>query len=469
MRNKKDYMWGLLSKFIPEGVFLLTTMVLARLLTPDDFGVVGVISIIFTVANTITDSGLGGSLIKEKEITKLDCSSIFCFNFFVSVFLYVIIFIIAEYVETYYQVIGLANVTRCISLMFVFNSFALVPKALLSKEIKFNKLFQISTISVIVASLVSIILAFCGAKVYAIVGYRLALSMVTAILAIYYSGFSISFQFSFDSLKRLLPFGLFTTLSSIVDSIYENMLSAIFGKISNMNATGFFYQAKKTEEALTISLTSTIGRVTFPVLTKIREDKSLFVKESDSIFKTIVLLFTPLFLILSVFSEELIVLMYGEQWIEAGPYLRLLLYAAVFMVMENVNRTFIKSLGKGQPILYVSLIKRAIGLMILFSTLYINRNYLVQAYIFTAFWGFFINQIAFSYLSKINICKNLRSSFVYFAPNVVLLVAMMCIDNYFEHFILRVVSCICLCLLYYIIIGRALGVNISGFLKKPSK
>lgn len=469
MNNKKDYIWGLLGKFIPEGVFLLTTMILARLLTPDDFGMIGVISVIFTVANTITDSGLGGSLIKEENLTNLDSSSIFCFNLCVSVFLYVIIFLGAGHIETFYNVQGLANVTRCISLMFVFNSFALVPKALLAKNIRFNILFRISTVSVIIASFISVVLAFLGAKVYAIVGYRLVLSLTTAMLAIYYSDFSISLSFSFDSLKKLLPFGIFTTMSSIVDSIYENLLTAIFGKISNMNSTGYFYQAKKTEETLTISLASTIGQVAFPILTKIRDDKDTFINETNSIFKTVVLLITPLFLIFSFFSNEIIVVMYGEQWIGAGPYLRLLLYAAVFMVMENVNRTFIKSLGKGQPIFYVSIGKRFIGALILLATMYINQNYLVQAYIFTAFVGFVLNQVAFSFLSKISIIKNLGSTFVYFVPNLVLFLVLVGVDACLESLIVKIIFCICLCLLYYIVVGKVLGVNLYSFLKKTNK
>ena len=469
MNHKKDYAWGLLGKFVPEGIYLVTTMVLARMLTPDDFGVIGVISIIFTVANTLTDAGLGGSLIKEKNLSNIDCSSIFYFNTVVSVILYIIIFFSANLIETYYNVDGLANVIRAISLTFVFNSFAMVPKSLLAKDIQFKKLFKISLYSVCVASVASILLAFLGAKVYAIVGYRLILTLVTAIGAISYSKFHLSFRFSIDSLKRLLPFGIFTTLSSVVDSIYENLLAAIFGKTSGMGNTGYFYQAKKTIDALQITITSTIGQVAFPVLSRINGNAEAFEKETISLLRFVVLLFTPILIFASVFSKEIVVLMYGSQWAESGIYLKLLIYAAIFMVMENLNRTFIKSLGKGQPILYVSLIKRSIGILVIFVTFYFYSAYLVHAYIASAFLGFVINQLAYSYLSRTSFIRSFKLACLYIFPNFIILTILNIIDSYNLELFLKITIDTGILVIYYLGLCKYLRISVIAMFKSIKK
>lgn len=465
MNNKVEYLWGLLSKFIPEAIYLGTTMVLARLLVPEDFGVIGVLSLIFTVANALTDAGLGGSLIKEKNLTKIDCSSIFSFNVVVSLVLYLIIFLSAGAIETYYEVEGLAKVARVISLTFVLNSFALVPKALIAKQVNFKLVCRISIISVIIASLCSIIYALIKPDVYAIVTYRVVLSAVSAILYLVYSKYQCSFKFSVASLKKLLPFGIFTTLSTVVDSIYENALSLIFGKVAGMGSTGYFYQAKKTEEALTISITSTIGQVAFPILTKHNDDYSTLKKESESIFRTILLLFTPMLLLISVYSEEIMVLLYGRGWADSGVYMRLLMYAAVFMVMENLNRTFIKSLGKGQPILYLSLIKRSIGIAMLFAILLINPKYLVPMYVFTAFLGFLINQIAFAKLTHTSFLADVRKTILVLLPNVLVLVLYNLIYFSFDSFLVKCCLSVLVTLFYYLIVLRCLGFKISTLKK----
>ena len=243
------------------------------------------------------------------------------------------------------------------------------------------------------------------------------------------------------------------------------ILSLIFGKTVGMASTGYFYQAKKTEEALTISITSTIGQVAFPILSKRNNDYSILKSESDSVFKTIILLFTPILLLISVYADEIMVLLYGENWLDAGIYMRLLMYAAVFMVMENLNRTFIKSLGKGQPILYISLIKRSVGIMFLFVMLFVNEKYLVQTYVFTAFLGFLINQIAFSILTNTSFFDSVIQTIKLLIPNVFLLVLLSLVYSAFESLLTKICITGLISLIYYLSVLYYLGYRISTLKK----
>ena len=227
MKNVGQYVWGLLGRFSPSIIYLITTIILARLLTPDDFGIVGLLSILFMVADVLVDAGLGGSLIKEKSITDTDCNTIFVFCVFVSVLLYIIIFLSAPFVENYYGIKQLGIITQIISLTFVLNSFSVVPQALLMRNLRFRELFIISVASTLIASVSSVCLGFLGVGVYALIFYRIVLALFKSVFSIIYSKCHFSLIFSLKSLRRLLPFGLYSSMSSAIDTV----VPIIFPKI----------------------------------------------------------------------------------------------------------------------------------------------------------------------------------------------------------------------------------------------
>lgn len=460
MKNIRQYIWGALGRFAPSLIFLVTNMVLARFLTPDDFGIIGVLAIIFTVADAMTDAGLGGSLIKEPKLSGVDCSTIFNFNLGVSAVLYLIIFLSSDYIERYFAIPGLGSVTRWLSLTFVINAFSLVPKSLLMRDVHFKSLFQISVVSNVIAAILSVAAAIMGAKVYAIVIYRLAVSLCGSLLTYIYSKFQYSFVFSTDSFKRLIPFGLFTSLSAVIDTIYENILTTIFGKVMGVTTAGYFYQAKKTEESATSSLSNTVGYVAFPILSKEKGDKARFVSESLSIMNTIVGTIVPVVLMVSVYSEEIIRLLYGSQWNESAGYFRLLMYAGCFMIMESLNRSFIKSLGEGKVIFSVSLVKRGLGLLVLFVVAVAAPKLMVLAYILCTVLAFLINQYAYSRCININFLMSLAPLLKTIIPSLLLVLCFISVDSFFEIIWIELLIDISILASYYFLYLPKVGVNV---------
>ena len=219
MQHKSAYIWGLIGKFGPQCLHLLTTMILARFLTPEDFGMIGVLSIIFVVANTLLDSGLGGSLVKEKEISPIDCSSIGVFNLAVSLTIYIILFLFANSIEQYFNIDGLSIVVRTISLVFPISAFGIVPKAMLNRKLAFRQSCYNSLVGVVFASLISIIAAYCGVGVMALVLYQIVVTGVTVICNYASSSYHFHISFSWVSLKRLLPFGVTTTIITVINTV----------------------------------------------------------------------------------------------------------------------------------------------------------------------------------------------------------------------------------------------------------
>lgn len=407
MQNKSAYVWALVGRLLPQVLYLLTTMVLARFLTPEDFGIIGILSIFFLVANTLLDSGLGGSLINEPIITEVDCSTIFTFNIGVSVMLYAMMFLLAPWIENYYESDGLTMVIRVICLMFIIQAFALVPTSLLIKHIRFQVITQIRTIAVILASITSIVMAWYGVGVYSLVAYQLVQAAAIAVLVHVKSPSHVSFAFDVNSFKRLFPFGMFTTLSNVVDTIYENMLAAIYGKALNIEQAGFLNQSKRIEEVASQSITQTINSASFPILVKLKSNREAFIREAASIFKSFSLIILPVMLLVSIYSTPVVILLFGSQWEPAGNYLAILCIAGVFIIIENLNRNFIKSLGEVSVLFKITLIKRAIGILLIFCCLFVNVRFVLYGYVVSSFMAYLINQFTYCRLVNISFLKEL--------------------------------------------------------------
>ena len=296
------------------------------------------------------DAGLGGSLINKKVITKIDSSTVFVFNLTVSHLLYIILFIGADYIEQYFQITDLSTITRVVGLVFVINSWGLVVNTLIAKELRFKEMMRLSIFSGIIASIVSIVFAACRLGVYSLVAYQLALAICRVIGAYMLHPMRLSFKFSIKSFKEIAPFGMYTTIILVIDNIYENILTVLYGKYLTLRETGYISQSKRIEESASKTLIATINSVAFPLLSSIKE-KTLFIKEANDLYKSICLMLFPLLILVSAFSEEVITILLGKEWVDAGIYLSFLIYAGVFMVMEALYRNFIKSLGEVKRLL----------------------------------------------------------------------------------------------------------------------
>ena len=469
MQHKGEYIWALLGRFVPMFIYLGTTMALARFLTPDDFGMVGVLSVFFMVAKTLMDAGLGGSLIKEKEISNLDCSTIFVFNIVVSLLLYFFIYLFAGTIENYFETPGLSKVVRVLCLVFIINSFGLVPWSLLVRYLKFRTITIINVVSVICAAIVSILMAIYKFGVYSLVSYQIVAAVVTVLLSIKASDFKVSFRFSLKSLHHLIPFGIFTTFSTIIDTIYENLITFLFGKYLNMQQAGYLSQAKRLEEVPSQSVAQTISNVAFPILTQLREDSDIFAKECTTTFKTVLLLVLPLLLVMCVFSEPIIHLVFGKQWIPAAPYLSLLVFAAVFHIAETLNRTFIKSTTQVRELFRYTLIKRAIGIAIIFAFLFIEPKLVLYGYIVSTFIGYLFNVHLLSRVSSLSFFSQIQLFLIILLPNAIYCIIMIIVNSLSLSLSIKIIIGAFLLIVYYLGALRLYQVNVITLISKLIK
>ncbi|MBO5632955.1 MAG: lipopolysaccharide biosynthesis protein [Aeriscardovia sp.] len=470
MTNKTAYFWGGLGRFIPMLVHMVTTMVLARFLSPSEFGMIGMLSIIFMVANNLLDAGLGGSLINEKSATKADCDTIATFNILMGALLSIIIMILSGRIEVFFKVNGLGEVTAILSIIFFINSWGVVPRAILAKDLKFRAIFISSFLSACFGSISAIVLAAYNFGVYSLVALQLVQSIVLILASIYYSHYWYKPYFSLIRFKHLLPFGIYTTFSNIIDSIYENMLSALFGKHLGATEAGLVYQAKRIEEIASVSLTQTINSVAFPVLAKCSSNTSVFISEAKSIFRNIMLLISPIFVILIVFSETIIKILFGSKWIDAAPYLALLTCASIFVTMENLYRNFIKSSGQAKSLFTITVIKRSIGVILLISCVLISCQYIIYAYILSSIIAYIINVFQYTRIVRLSFLSTLGTGLIYLLPTILFFFSIGGVSLITDQIIISASISVIFYLSYYFwILPRYFGLSIVNLLKKNEK
>lgn len=408
MRNKGAYVWMLFGKVGPQAIYLLTTILLARILTPNEFGQVGVLAVFISIATTLNDAGLGGSLIKEQNVTDIDYATINIFNIGVSLLLYLFLFISAGLLENYFHSDGLKEVTRSLSLVFLIYSISAVPRTILLKELKFKTISWISLTSVIISSIIALALAKMNAGVYALVAYQLNNALVSGILMIIKSRYHFKLRFSFASLKKLIPFGIYTTLSNVVDNIYENILVFAFGKVLDIRQAGYLSQAKKLDDAAIAGCKDTINTVSFPVLAKLQYDNGSFIAESKSILINVSKIVLPLFFTVSIFSTEIIKLLFGNEWLNSANYLSLLFIAGIFILIESLYRNFIKSHGEVNLLFKFTLYKRLLTILVIIVLALTQPSLILFGYILGAIIGLLVNIALFAKIMSLTFGSELK-------------------------------------------------------------
>jgi len=450
MRNKSAYIWGILGKIGPQGINLLINMVLARFLTPDDFGKVGVLAVFITVSMTLSESGLGGSLINEDEISKKDCQTVFTFNLGISIFFYLLMFLCAYPIQKFFNIPGLESVVRSLALVFILSAVCIVPKSIMIRDLKFKELTVISIISYIIGGIVALVGCHYNWGVYALVAFQLAVVATTSILTNYFAKYHISIGFSYDSFKRLFSFGAFTTLCNIIDSFYENIISILFGKFAGLSIVGYYDQARKIETSSSNSVVTTVNLVSFPILTRLRADKIAFKSEADSIFKYLSQCLVPLLCIISIYSKEVITIFLGKNWIDASPILSVLMLNGIAFLCESLVRNNIKSLGEVKLLANITIIKRFLGIGIICSFLLISDFALLYGLVASTLLGFLVNVWLYCRIVSISFIRQVSNYFQYLLlPGCVsgMCFAIYCTSSY--NLIYNIIICTIIMCIYY--------------------
>ena len=375
--------WSALQRFGTMGISFVSNIVLARMLSPDDYGCIGMLAIFITVSNTFVDGGFGSALIQKKDITQKDYSTIFWWNLFLSIVIYGILYISAPGISRFYDIPLLSTVLRVQGIILIINALNIVQTNQLRKNINFKNLATIHIASQIIAAISAIILAYIGCGIWALVAQQIISSVIISIMLWRMNKWTPSFYFSIESFKQLFSFGGYILASNLINTFCNNIQGLLIGKFFNPSTMGYYTQAYKLENVASHSISGVVEQVSYPVLSKLQSNNNYLKKGIYKLTSVIAYVSFPLMLILIIIAKPLIILLYGIKWLPCVPYFQILCFGGIATCIQSITYQAVASIGKSKDLFLWTIIKRFIGLIFVIGGMLLFDMY-------GLLWGFTI-------------------------------------------------------------------------------
>lgn len=374
--NKKsitsNMLWRFLERSGAQGVTFVVSIVLARLLDPAVYGVVALVTVFTAMMQVFVDSGMGNALIQKKDADDLDFSSVFYFNLLICSMLYVGMFFAAPLIAAFYGMPELIPLVRVMSLILIISGVKNIQQAYVSRHLLFKKFFYATLGGTIAAAVVGIWMAWRGYGVWALVAQHLLNALVDTVILWITVRWRPKRMFSFERLKGLLSFGWKLLASSLLDTIYRELRQLIIGKLYTSADLAFYNKGTQFPKLIVSNINSSIDSVLLPTMSKEQEDRARVRSMTRRAIKTSSYLMMPLMMGLAVCAEPLVRILITEKWLPSVFFMRIFCFTYAFYPIHTANLNAIKAMGRSDLFLKLEIIKKAVGLIALLSTMFIS-------------------------------------------------------------------------------------------------
>ncbi|MDU5107881.1 lipopolysaccharide biosynthesis protein, partial [Clostridium sp.] len=368
--NKKNVvinslLWKLMERGGVQGVQFILQIILARLLTPNDYGIISLITVFVALANVFIQSGFNTALIQKKNADEDDFSSVLYISIFVALLIYIFLFISAPTIADFYRIIQLVPVLRVLSIILFFGAFNSIQNAIISRTMQFRKLFLSSVLSMIISGTIGIILAYLGFGVWALVAQQLLNQISITIILWFTLKWRPKLAFSFSRVGRLFSYGWKLLVSSLIDTLYMNLRSLIVGKMYTPNTLAFYSRGEQFPQVIVSNINGSIQSVMLPTLSEEQDNKNR-VKElvRRSIVTSSFFLF-PIMIGLAVIGEPLIKIILTDKWLPCVPFMQVFCLTYALWPIHTANLQAINALGHSDIYLKLEVTKKVVGVIIL--------------------------------------------------------------------------------------------------------
>lgn len=371
LKKKTIYgvLWSSIERFSIQGVHFLVTLVLARILTPTDFGLIGMLLIFITIAQSLVDSGFSMALIRKQNRNNIDNSTVFYFNIVTSLFVYLLLYASAPFVSSFFRESQLTELMRVLCLVVIFNSFSIIQRVQYTASVNFKVQAKATTIAAVMSGVVGIVFAIYGAGVWALVFQQLSSAFFNTLLLWYYSNWRPIVAFSWKSFKELYLFGFNLMFVGIIESLYQNSYQIFIGKFFNTASLGHFTQAKTIANFPSTNISGIIGRVTYPVMSSIQDDNKRLSDVYRQLARVIAFGVFPLMCGLAALAFPTIEVLIGDQWHFAAILMVPLSFSFMFYPIHAINMNVLQVKGKSKLYLKSEMIKKVISIAFLVGTI----------------------------------------------------------------------------------------------------
>ena len=361
----KGSVWAALEQVCVQGLNFGMGIVLARLLSPNDYGTVALVTIFISIAQVLVGSGLGQALVQKKEIDALDVDSVFYVSMVLSLVMYIALFAGAPLVARYYHVDELTFILRVLALNLIFYAFNSVQNAALFREMKFNLTFRISLATTLVSAAVGISMAYCGFGVWALV-WSSVLGTVAGVLArAHYVAWRPHWQFSMERVRPLFQYGSRLMANSLVGAIFGNVYGLVIGRFYTRADLAFVNKGNNIPTLLLSNINSSLIEVSLPALVRLQDDRDRLVSAMRRLLSMGMFVVLPVMTYLAVAAPKMIVFLYGEKWAASIPYMQLACLMMVWGPIGAVNQQGLLAVGRSGTLLKLGIVRNVVSLGIL--------------------------------------------------------------------------------------------------------
>ena len=385
----KGVFWVLLEKFGIQMAHFVVTMVLARLLTPNDYGTVALLSVFIAIANILADAGFGNALVQKKNASQTDFNTVFYISVTTAAVLYAALFLAAPAISRFYSIPNLTPMLRVLALTVVLHSIGGVQNAELTRKMLFKLSFRVSWVRVGVSYITGVSLAYAGYGPWALVWSSVAGGTAGTIVRQFVIRWYPTLTFSWASAKTLFAFGWKMTAGLIVGKIYDNLYAAVVGKCFTKADLAFVHKGNHVAGIPMGAIDQTIARVAFPALAKMQDDKVRTRGAMRRMIRSSTFLVFPMMAILAVLATPVVHLLFGAKWLPAAPYLRIACFTCATKPFNSVNVRAIVASGRSGTFLALVVINRIIGI----TAMAISWKYGVYAFVAASAYSISIGRL----------------------------------------------------------------------------
>lgn len=381
-------MWSAIQKYSTMAISFISSIILARMLTPDDYGAIGMLAIFMSLAEVFIDAGFGSALIQKKNPTQADYSTVFYFNIVMSLVLYLILFFCAPAIANFYRMPILSKILRIQGLILFIYAFNIIQRNQIRKNLLFKKLSTITIITSVVSLIVTIIMAYKGCGVWALVTQNFIGALIPCVFFWVTTSWHPSREYSWKSFKELFGFGAYMFLTHLLDTFSQRITGLLVGRWYDPGTMGYYTKASETKKQATMSISGVMIQTTYPLYSSVQDDKERLINMVKRITSTLAYLTVPMLCLLMLIAKPLFILLFSERWLPAVPYFQLLCIGGMADCLLSVNQQTIAAIGKSKVFFTWSVVKQcvAIGLQVI-------------GIIFWGIWGLLAGKVLASWFS----------------------------------------------------------------------
>ena len=383
--------WSAVERVGQQAVVFVIQVILARLLAPEQFGLIAMVVVFMTLSAVMVDFGFSSALIQRKGIADTELSTVFYFNIVISCLMTGVLWLIAPFVAKFYQLEELTPILRLLSFRLILGAFGAVQRSILTRKMLFKRLFKVSLPSTLIGGAVAIVMALQGYGAWALVVQALIQSLIMSLALWFHSDWHPKLIFDLQCLKKMFPYSSRLAFSSFIHQGFLNIYILVIGKAFSVADLGYFHRARSLQRLPIENVQSILGRVTFPLFSSIQDDLPRMKRGMSKALQLSSICIFPGMALLAAIATPLIVVLIGVKWLPSVPYLKWLCLFGAMFPLHSMNVNLLSAIGRSDLMLRLELIKKSLILINVFITYRYGILAMIYGMIVTSILGLIIN------------------------------------------------------------------------------